>query len=79
MRDQLRSERRPCWLCGQPIDYTVDYPHPDAFVVDHKQSWINHPELREDPANLAAAHARCNSSKGKSDAPAGLGVRSEAW
>lgn len=75
----LRARHEPCWLCGMPIDYTLAYPHPDSFTTDHKQSWINHPELREDPANLGAAHARCNKSKGAGNVGAGLGILSEEW
>lgn len=76
---EIKSARRPCYLCGQAIDYTVTYPHPEAFTVDHIQSWIGHPELREDPANLAACHARCNAVKGKAATPLSLGFRSEEW
>lgn len=25
----------PCALCGDPIDYTLKYPDPGSFVVDH--------------------------------------------
>lgn len=79
IKAELRSARGPCYLCGQPIDYTQSYPHPESFTVDHVKSWINHPELRDDPANCRAAHARCNAVKGKGDAPVSLGVRSEDW
>lgn len=76
---EVRARHDPCWLCGMPIDYTLEYPHADSFTVDHIRSWIGHPELREDPANLAASHARCNKSKGQASAKPGLGVRSEDW
>lgn len=62
-----------------PINYDAVYPADDSFTVEHIKSWINHPELREDPANLASAHARCNKSKGKREMPAGLGLLSEEW
>ncbi|POH62203.1 HNH endonuclease [Cryobacterium zongtaii] len=68
-----------CWLCGQPIDYKLKSPHVDSFTVDHVKSWKHHPELREDPANLASAHRRCNSSKGAGAAKPGLGNLSEEW
>ena len=76
---EVRARHDTCWLCGMAIDYTLEYPHPDSFTVDHKKSWIGHPELREDPANLAACHARCNKSKGKGEATLGLGLLSEQW
>ena len=38
-RDRHRSViargKPPCALCGEPIDYTLKYPHPKSFVVDH--------------------------------------------
>lgn len=41
--DQLRKKHRAiiarskpaCYLCGEPIDYTLRYPDPGCFVVDH--------------------------------------------
>ena len=74
-----KAKHLPCWLCGQPINYQATYPEPDSFTVDHIKSWINHPELRQDPSNLASAHARCNQSKGKGEAPVSLGTFSEEW
>jgi 5-methylcytosine-specific restriction endonuclease McrA len=76
---EVRARHDPCWLDGMPIDYSLEYPHPDSFTVDHKKSWIGHPELREDPANLAACHSRCNKSKGQAQAKPGLGILSETW
>ena len=75
----LRAQRRPCCRCGQPIDYTLDRTHPDSFTIEHIKSWRDHPHLREDPANLDAAHRRCNSSKGSGDGKPGLGSTSRAW
>jgi len=60
----LKREQRDCCICNQPIDYTIEWPHPDAFTAEHIKPWSTHPHLREDPANLGAAHHRCNSSKG---------------
>lgn len=74
-----RIKGLPCYIDGQPIDYSLQWPHPDSFSVDHIKSWIAHPELREDPANLATAHLRCNQAKGKGDAPVSLGIQSEQW
>lgn len=60
----LRRQCRPCCICRQPIDYTLQWPDPDSFSVEHIRPWSDHPHLREDPSNLDAAHLRCNSSKG---------------
>lgn len=34
-RATIARAEPPCWLCGQPIDYTLRYPDAGAFVVDH--------------------------------------------
>ncbi|QGZ16965.1 HNH endonuclease [Arthrobacter phage LittleTokyo] len=76
----LRAERRPnCWLCGQPIDYSLPKEDGDSFSADHIKPWDTHPELREDYGNLAPAHLNCNKSRGKRAAPAGLGLLSREW
>jgi 5-methylcytosine-specific restriction endonuclease McrA len=75
----LRAQRRPCCRCGQKIDYTLTHPDPGSFTVEHLKAWSTHPELREDPANLDAAHLGCNSSKGNSDGAPTLGSTSRAW
>lgn len=52
----------PCALCGQAIDYSLKWPHPDSYVVDHI-----HPDARGGPdalSNKQAAHAHCNRAKG---------------
>ena len=56
----LRAQRRPCCICGEPIDYTLRYPHPRSFSVQHVRPFSTHPHLREDPTNLDAAHLECN-------------------
>ncbi len=74
-----RAKHQPCYMDGQPIDYTLEWPDPNSFSVDHIKSWIDHPELREDPANLASAHLKCNQAKGKGAAPVTIGLTSEEW
>lgn len=48
----------PCALCHQPIDLTLKYPHPMAFVVDH----IVPTSLGGDDSidNLRPGHSTCN-------------------
>lgn len=75
----LRSEQRPCWLCGQDIDYEAERDDPDSFTVDHIHPLSTHPHLAEDYANLAAAHKRCNSARGNKAPRPGLGLRSREW
>lgn len=64
LRRQLQAERRPCWLCHQPIDYTAEWPDTNSFSVDHERPLSVYPEGAEDPGNLRACHLGCNASRG---------------
>lgn len=80
----LRAQRRPCCICRQPIDYAREWPDPASFSVEHIKPWSTHPHLREDPANLDAAHLGCNSSKGNkvrrtTEVETQIGQRSRRW
>lgn len=79
LREQVRARRGPCCRCGQPIDYSLAYPDPRSFSVDHVQALALHPHLAEDPSNLAAAHLRCNQAAGDRPLDPGLGIPSEDW
>lgn len=80
LRRNQRAKMLPCYLCGNPINYSARDPNADdAFSVDHMQSWRDYPELREDPANLASAHQLCNKQKSNKDNDPGLGNRSREW
>lgn len=73
----------PCWLCGEPIDYSIRVPpggyHPDAFEPDHAFPVVTHPELAEDPGNLRPSHADCNRKRQAKLVTAQLGMRSRKW
>lgn len=78
---QVRATESHCYRCGQPIDWSIPYwadpnrvVNMDAGTVEHIKSWADHPHLREDPANLAASHVRCNLQAGKRDEGPSLGV-----
>jgi len=76
----VRAKRQACCRCWQPIDYSLDYPHPDSFSVDHYPCPLStHPWLAEDPGNLHAAHLVCNQSAGNKRPLPTLGNTSEAW
>lgn len=75
----LRTERRPCWLCGQPIDYALTWPDPNSFSLDHIKARKTHPHLEHEPTNHAAAHLRCNSSRQTKDPRPALGSQSRTW
>lgn len=60
-RQTIRRSGAGCHICGQPIDYTLNYLEPMAFEVDHVV-----PLARggaDDLSNKRAAHRRCNSKK----------------
>lgn len=77
---EVRSRRSPCCRCGQVIDYSLTYPDVNSFSVDHYPfPWSSHPQLAEDPGNLAAAHLHCNKHAQDGPPGAGLGSPSERW
>jgi 5-methylcytosine-specific restriction endonuclease McrA len=78
-KEQCILEDRPCWLCGQPIDYTLPHDHDDAFSLDHRFPVSTHPQYAEDPAAFEASHSRCNKSRGARAQPLHLGARSRNW
>lgn len=57
-----RPGRLPCALCGKPIDYSLCWPDPRCFGVDHKQ--LLHRGGPDTLANKQAAHRDCNRAKG---------------
>ena len=76
-----RQAHEPCWLCGQPIDYTAPSGTPDSFDVDHYHPVSTHPELYEDPANFRPSHSACNRSRGDTapDDLLTIGAQSRDW
>ena len=67
-RAAIAASKPPCYLCGEPIDYTLPYLHPMSFVVDHiiplaRAKDDAHRRQLDTLANKAAAHRECNSKK----------------
>ena len=58
-----------CGICGQPVDKSLKFPHPDSPTVDHiiPVSKGGHPS---DIDNLQLAHFRCNRAKADKLRPA---------
>ena len=68
-----------CWLCGQPIDYRLKFPHPRSWSLDHIIPVKENPALMLNSSNFRSAHLDCNNHR-QSDAPAiDLGTPSEIW
>jgi len=74
-----RREGRPCIRCGQPIDYSLPWNHPDAVTEEHIMPWSTHPDLRDEVTNKAPAHAACNKSGGNRGVESGLGTTGQVW
>lgn len=62
--DETERLMAACWLCHQPIDYTVTAnTTPDSHNLDHYYPVGSHPELQTDPANFRHSHALCNTQR----------------
>lgn len=74
-----KARNTPCWLCGNPIDYTLDNNHPEVFNVDHAIPRSHRHDLAEDPRNFRASHKVCNERRGNQHPTIDLGQPSESW
>ena len=65
LRDRHRAAvarmKPPCWLCGGEIDYSLKYPDPGSFVLDHVVPLAKGGS--DALSNKKAAHRMCNSRK----------------
>ncbi len=61
-RRRIRATGAACGICGEPIDYTLEYLDPREFVVDHIVPLSRGGADTLD--NKQAAHRECNRSKG---------------
>lgn len=62
--DHVRARGRPCCICTHPIDYSLSWPNPRSFSVQHILPRSARPDLTFDVANCDAAHLDCNVSQG---------------
>lgn len=60
-RKRIGHAKPACAICGNPIDYTLKWPDPMSFVVDHIKPL--HKGGTDTLANKQAAHNTCNSKK----------------
>jgi 5-methylcytosine-specific restriction endonuclease McrA len=75
--DGTKGEK--CWLCGEPVDYRLKFPHPRSWSLDHAIPIKENPALALNPANWRSAHLDCNEYRGSGEPPIDLGVPSEYW
>lgn len=77
----VRSRREPCHICKKPIDYSLRYPNPMSFSVEHIKPRHLYPDLIFDVTNMAAAHLECNvRNQGKNPwVPITEAVNSRDW
>lgn len=67
LRERVKRSTSLCCLCGGLIDYTLEYPHPMSFSLEHHQP-LTKGGAPLDPANAGAAHLQCNVKRGNRDA-----------
>lgn len=60
-RRALARDQPPCAICGQPIDYTLKWPDPWCYVVDHITALDRRGTDTLD--NKQPAHHKCNRDK----------------
>ena len=71
--DRDRKARAVCWICGQPIDYTIAPSSSDmSWEPDHVLPYAKRPDLELDLSNIKASHRACNRARGN-----GCGMRNE--
>ena len=78
-RTQCHRENARCWLCDQPIDYTLPPNEPFGFSVDHMEPVSKRPDLAEVYSNFRASHLDCNVRRGNRPPSLDLGTTSRDW
>lgn len=65
LSDALRRRGKklglPCWICGMPIDYNLDWRHRMSYTYDHIDAIGNGGNMRGEGR---PAHRGCNSRRG---------------
>lgn len=77
-RQHCANRDAVCWLCSEPIDYTLTFTHPESFSLDHRYPRSTHPHLTEDVGNFMPSHSVCNKSRGNRE-PTRVGKTSRPW
>lgn len=78
--DRDRRSGARCWICGQPIDYSLGVSTCDeAWEADHYLPVSRHPELEYDVTNVRPSHRKCNRSRKAKAGMDALGRPSRVW
>jgi 5-methylcytosine-specific restriction endonuclease McrA len=72
------SKGESCWLCGQPIDYRLKFPHPRSWSLDHVVPVSDNPALLLNSSNWRSSHLDCNNHRQTGEPPIEIGEPSEA-
>ncbi|WP_311777830.1 HNH endonuclease [Trueperella abortisuis] len=82
LKRKSQRTNAPCWICGQPIDYTADWRSRWSFTADHVIPIAKGGNPR---GELRPAHRSCNSRRGdttnasKRQVIRGVEKRSRKW
>ena len=60
-RARIAARQESCHICGRTINYTLHWPDPMCFVVDHVKPLAK--GGADTITNKKAAHNQCNSTK----------------
>lgn len=66
MRRVIERDKGICWLCGEPVDLTLTFPHPLSKSMDHVVPHSKGGKFTF--ANLRLAHRICNDARGAESA-----------
>ena len=79
--DRDRKARAVCWICGQPIDYTIAPSSADtSWEPDHVQPVAKRPDLELDLNNIKPSHRACNRARGDgTNGENTIGQQSRVW
>jgi hypothetical protein len=78
-RNSDGSWGHPCWLCGEPIDYRLRFPHPRSWSLDHVIAVTENAAMALNPGNFRSAHLDCTNHRQTGEPPIEVGSPSEAW
>lgn len=78
-RQQCEEVNAPCWICGQPIDYSAAGGHSNSFEADHFFPRVDYPDLILEESNLRPSHMSCNRHRGSRGVVIPLGPTTIDW